>query len=109
MNNVKVWPHLTVVFLIFAALGAGAVMLWTRYEPTAKSLTVPSAARVERVDGEVGLSRSFSANTSDPQWIEITPNTPLTVGDRLYARENSRASIAFSGRNFARLDQGSSL
>jgi hypothetical protein len=109
MNNVKVWPQLTVVFLVFAALGAGAVMLWTRYEPTVESLTVPSAARVERVDGEVGLSRNLSTNASDAQWIEVTPNTPLTVGDRLYARENSHAAIAFTGRNFARLDPGSSL
>jgi hypothetical protein len=109
MRDVKVWPHLTIVFLIFAALGAGAVVLWKRYEPTAKALTIPSAARVERVDGEVGLSRSFNPDAADAQWIELTPNTPLTVGDRLYARDNSRAAIAFTGRNFARLEPGSSL
>ena len=109
MNNLKVWPHLTVVALVFAALGVGAAALWTRHEPTAEALALPSAARVERVDGEVALSRGLSADGSDEGWIEVTPNTPITTGDRLYALEDSRAGLAFTGRNFARLDPGSSL
>src|SRR5205814_7043198 len=31
------------------------------------------------------------------------------VGDRIYTRENSHASLAFTGRNFARLDPNTSL
>ena len=109
MSKLKVWPHLTVVFLLFAALGMGAAMLWMRHEPKAEALVAPSAARIERVDGEVGLNRSLAADASQEQWVEVTPNTPLTTGDRLYAREDSRAGLAFTGRNFARLEPNSSL
>ena len=108
-NNFKIWPHLTVVFLIFAALGAGAAALWMRHEPTAQALAVPHAARVERVDGEVGLSRDLDADEQEASWVELTPNTPLTAGDRLYARDDSRAALAFTGRNFARVEPNSSL
>jgi len=109
MSHVKVWPHLTAVFVIFAALGMGAAVLWMRHEPKAQALVIPGAARVERVDGEVGLNRSLTADASQEQWVEVTPNTPLTMGDRLYAREDSRAGLAFTGRNFARLEPNSSL
>jgi hypothetical protein len=108
-NGIKVWPHMTAVFLIFAALGGVAAALWMRHEPKAQALAVPHAARVERVDGEVGLSRDLDADASDVEWVELTPNTPLTTGDRVYAREDSRASLAFTGRNFARLEPDSSL
>src|SRR5919112_6314501 len=73
MNNLKAWPHLTVVALVFAALGVGAAALWTRHEPTAEALALPSAARVERGDGEVALSRGLSADRSDAGWFEVTP------------------------------------
>jgi hypothetical protein len=87
----------------------GAAALWMRHEPEAQALTVPVAARVERVDGKVGLSRNLTTDASQEQWVEITPNTPLTTGDRLYSRESSRAGLAFTGRNFARLEPNSSL
>jgi hypothetical protein len=110
-DGIKVWPHLTLVFLAFAALGGVAAALWMRHEPKAQALALPHAARVERVDGEVGLSRDLGADAgaSDAGWVELTPNTPLTAGDRVYAREDSRASLAFTGRNFARLEPDSSL
>src|SRR5688500_16635485 len=102
---------MTVVFLVFAGLGAVAAALWMRHEPKAEALAVPHAARVARVDGEAGLSRDRDAADDDPEarWVELTPNTPLTSGDRLYAREDSRAALAFTGRNFARLEPDSSL
>ncbi|HEX5709349.1 MAG TPA: DUF6600 domain-containing protein [Pyrinomonadaceae bacterium] len=109
MNKLKVWPHLTVVFVIFAALGMAAAYFWMREEPKTQAFTVPSAARVERVDGEVGINRNLTADASQEQWVEVTPNTPLTTGDRLYAREDARAGIAFTGRNFARLEPNSAL
>ena len=109
VNNVKAWPHLAVVALVCALLGGVAAALWMRHEPKAEALALPRAARVERVDGEVGLSRDLGAQEADAQWAELTPNTPITVGDRLYAREDSRASLAFTGRNFARLEPDSSL
>ena len=42
-------------------------------------------------------------------WIAATPNQPFSVGDRIYTRDNARTSLAFSGRNFARLDPNTSL
>lgn len=110
-KSIKVWPHLTIVFLAFAALGGVAAALWMRHEPNAQALAMPHAARVERVDGEVGLSRDLDADADadDVEWLTLTPNTPLTAGDRVYAREDSRASLAFTGRNFARLEPDSSL
>ncbi len=109
-NSIKLWPHLTLVFLVCAALGGVAAALWMRHEPKAEALSVPRAARVERVDGEVGLSRDLNADASDEaHWIELTPNTPLTTGDRLYARDDSNASLAFTGRQFATVYPDSSL
>ena len=109
MRDIKLWPHLTIIALLCAGLGFGAVMLWQKHEQPSQVATLPSAARIERVDGEVGLQRSLTDDNSEPQWIEVTPNTPISVGDRIYARDNSRTGIAFTGRNFARLDPDSSL
>ena len=108
-KTVKPWPHMAVVFLVFALLGGVGAALWMRHEPKAEALAVPHAARVERVEGEVGLSRGLDADAPDEGWVELTPNTPVTVGDRLYARDDSRAALAFTGRNFARLEPRSSL
>lgn len=109
-NRIKLWPHLTLVFLVCAALGGIAAALWMRHEPKAEALAVPRAARVERVDGEVGLSRDLAAEANDEaNWVELTPNTPLTTGDRLYARDKSNASLAFTGRQFATVYPDSSL
>lgn len=109
MNNIKAWPHLTVVALAFALIGGAAGALWVRHERKAEAMALPSAARVERVDGEVGLNQTLNHNGGVDQWTALTPNTPLSVGDRIYARDNSQASIAFTGRNFARLDPDSAL
>jgi len=82
----------------------------TKSEPGAGAALVPRAARVERVEGEVGIARAFAdERDSEPAWTEATVNAPLTVGDRIYAKDGSRATLAFSGRNFARLDPGASL
>ncbi|HEV2861181.1 MAG TPA: DUF6600 domain-containing protein [Pyrinomonadaceae bacterium] len=109
VNNFKLWPHWTLVALISAAVGMGAAALWMRNEPKAEAFSPPTAARLERVDGEVGLLRSLNAEGQEDRWVEVTPNTPLTAGDRLYAREDSQAGIAFTGRNFARLEPDSAL
>src|ERR1044071_223303 len=81
-----------------------------RHEPKAEALAAPRAARVERVDGEVGLSRNLDANMDDESnWVELTPNTPLTTGDRVYVRDDSNASVAFTGRNYATVYPDSAL
>ena len=113
MKQLKVWPHMTLVALVCALLGGGAAALWVRHQRTNEVKTLPSAARVERVDGDVGVSHNAAgANggaADNQQWLQATTNTPVSVGDRIYARDNSRASVAFTGRNFARLNPRSSL
>lgn len=107
MKAVRVWPHLTIVAIIFAVLGAGAVILWVKHERRASAEALPNAARIERVEGQVALNNSLAA--ADTDWIQAVPNTPVSVGDRIYTRDNSRTSLAFTGRNFATLDPNTSL
>lgn len=107
MGNIKAWPHLTIVALVCAVLAGGAVALWIKHERRVEAEALPTAARIERVDGEVALNNSLY--DSEAQWLQATPNTPVSVGDRLYTRDNSRTSLAFTGRNFARLEPNTSL
>ncbi|HEX7314628.1 MAG TPA: DUF6600 domain-containing protein [Pyrinomonadaceae bacterium] len=109
-NSIKLWPHLTLIFMAFAAVGAGAAALWMKDVPKSEALALPHAARVERVEGAVGLSRDLDASTDDESdWAGLTPNTPLTTGDRIYARDDSHASLAFTGRNYATVYPDSAL
>src|SRR5206468_11985197 len=68
---------------------------------------------IQRVDGEVALNNGPANNQTtggaEAQWIVATPNQPFSVGDRIYTRDNSHASLAFTGRNFARLYPNTSL
>ena len=112
MNNLKVWPHLTIIAIVVAVLAGVGVAWWMKREPAASAKEVPNAARIQRVDGEVALSNAQDTNAqnaSSEQWITATANQPFSVGDRIYTRDNSRASLAFTGRNFARLNPNTSL
>src|ERR1041384_3519518 len=109
MNNLKVWPHLTIVALVCAIAAGVGVGLWMKHEQTASAKALPNAARIQRVEGDVALDNSVAGNTSSDQWIAATENQPFSVGDRIYTRDNSRASLAFTGRNFARLNPNTSL
>jgi hypothetical protein len=109
MNNVKVWPHLVIVAVVCAVLAGVGVAFWMKHEQTASAEALPNAARIQRVDGEVALDNSNAANAQNDQWIAATENQPFSVGDRIYTRDNSRASLAFTGRNFARLNPNTSL
>ncbi|HEX8091787.1 MAG TPA: DUF6600 domain-containing protein, partial [Blastocatellia bacterium] len=105
----KVPPHVAIVTVLVAVIGAsGLALLLTKSEPKAEALTAPRAARIERVDGNVGLAHGFN-NDAQPDWTEAALNTPLTVGDRIYADDDSHAAVAFTGRNYARLNPGTSL
>lgn len=109
MNRIKLWPHVTVLAVLCLALGAVAAKLWvTHKQQTEESSTLPNAARIERTDGEVGLNRT-PENASNNQWTQATPNTPVSVGDRIYTGDKARTSIAFTGRNFARLNDHAAL
>src|SRR5437870_197861 len=108
MNRLRLWPHAILVLLGIAIIAGAAVFIWRRYEPSAAAKTLPNAARIERVDGQVAVNHSLD-NTANGQWIAATVNSPISVGDRLYTRENSRSQIAFTGRNFATVDSNTSL
>src|SRR5437764_4411576 len=109
MRQLKVWPHMTLVALICALVGGGAAALWVRHQQRSEAKALPSAARVERVDGDVGVGRNAAGGADTQQWLQATTNTPVSAGERIYARDNSRASVAFTGRNFARLNPRTSL
>ena len=109
MNNLKVWPHLVIVAVVCAALAGGGVALWMKHEQTASANELPNAARIQHVEGQVALDNSNAANADNDQWIAATENQPVSVGDRIYTRDKSRASLAFTGRNFARLNPNTSL
>jgi hypothetical protein len=112
MNNLKVWPHLTIIALVIAVLAGVGVAWWMKREPAASAKEIPNAARIQRVEGDVALSNAVDANpanASSEQWTAATANQPFSVGDRIYTRDNSRASLAFTGRNYARLNPNTSL
>ncbi len=108
MKSIKVWPHITVFGLLVALLAGLGVAYWLKHEPAASAEELPYAARIQRVDGEVGLNDSLY-NSETGQWVAATPNQSFSVGDRIYTRDNSRASLAFTGRNYARLNPNTSL
>ncbi|HKO42865.1 MAG TPA: DUF6600 domain-containing protein [Pyrinomonadaceae bacterium] len=119
MNRIKIWPHLTIMAIVVAAIAGVGVALWmNNNERTASAEELPQVARIQRVEGDVAFSDALQGadTTTDQQiaeenrqWVEATANQPFSVGDRIYTRDGSRASLAFSGRNFARLDPNTSL
>ena len=109
MNRMKIWPHATLVVVGCALIAGMVALFWTKYERTATAGVMPNAARIERVDGQVGLNHSLDSRASNTEWVQATSNTPISVGDRIYARDNSRSEIAFTGRNFATIDANTSL
>src|ERR1044072_1424674 len=113
MSNLKVWPHLTLVAIVCALAAGLGVGLWMKHEQTASAAAIPNAARIQRVDGDVAVNNGLIAgdnNQADQdQWYAASENQPFSVGDKIYTRENSHASLAFTGRNFARLDPNTSL
>jgi hypothetical protein len=98
------WPKLALIALLCAALGAAAATFWVKRDRGSDESRMLGAARVERVDGVVGLDRLLEDAGLEGRWADVTANTPLSAGDRLYVSEGSRAGLAFTGRNFARLD-----
>jgi hypothetical protein len=108
MKQVK-GSHLAFIALACAMLGGIAAGLWMKQRQGGDAKVLASVARVERVDGQVGVGRNIGEGADPERWVEAAMNTPLSAGDRIYARDNSRASVAFTGRNFARLDPRTSL
>ncbi|MDT4969654.1 MAG: hypothetical protein QOJ64_4391 [Acidobacteriota bacterium] len=100
---------MTIMAVAVALIAGFAVSYWMKHEPAASAEEQPYAARIQRVDGDVAFSDSLPNADANAEWIAATVNQPFSVGDRIYTRDNSRASLAFSGRNFARLDPNTSL
>ncbi len=116
MNRFKLWPHGALVVAAAALVAALGVYLWTKHEQSVSAQELPLAARIQRVDGEVAFSdnrANADANQADAaanqDWTAATANQPFSEGDRIYTRENAHTSLAFNGRNFARLNPNTSL
>src|SRR5262245_8015416 len=109
MKNWKLWPHVTLFALLCAVLAGLGVALWMKHEQTASAEALPNAALIQRVDGDVLLNNGLDANTANSQWVAASPNEPFSVGDRIYTRAGSRASLALTGRNYVRLNPETSL
>jgi hypothetical protein len=89
---------------------ASIIYFVSRSSPKADDNLALRAARIERIDGDVGIAHpETQEEVAATDWEEASRNAPLTTGDRIYAREGSRAAVAFTGRNYARLDSGSAL
>jgi hypothetical protein len=120
MNQIKVWPHMTIMAVLVALIAGLGTAFYFKHEQNVQAEALPNAARIQRVDGEVAINNSLDTNLdtnetaqasdqADTEWVAATPNQPFSVGDRIYTRENSHASLAFTGRNFARLDPNTEL
>jgi hypothetical protein len=109
MNRIKLWPHATILAAVVALIAGAGVWFYAKHEQAVAAGALPNAARIQRVDGQVALSNGLATNDGAAQWRAASLNQPFSVGDRIYTRENSHASLAFNGRNFARLDPNTSL
>lgn len=106
----SVSPRVAIAGILIAIVAAtGIALLLMRGEPKVDADTVvePRAARIDRVDGSAVIARI--EDDEEPDWTEATLNTPVSIGDRIYARDDSRASIALTGRNFVELKPEGSL
>src|SRR6185369_418598 len=112
MKNIKVWPHLIIVAGLAVVIAGVGVALYSRHEQTVQAEALPNSVRIQRVDGEVALSNSIDSQSNEAanaKWVAASPNESFSVGDRIYTRDKAHCSLAFSGRNFARLDPNTSL
>jgi Family of unknown function (DUF6600) len=112
MKNIKVWPHLIIIVGLAAIIAGVGLGLYSRHEQTVQAETLPNVVRIQRVDGEVALTNSIDNQGNDganAKWEAASPNESFSVGDRIYTRDKAHCSLAFSGRNFARLDPNTSL
>jgi ferric-dicitrate binding protein FerR (iron transport regulator) len=109
MGRIKLWPHGMMVAALFAVIAGLGVWFYAKHEQAVEAEALPNAARIQRVEGEVAYCDDRANTDANSQWTAATANQPFSEGDRIYTRDRSRASLAFSGRNFARLDPNTSL
>lgn len=107
MRNIKLWQAVALAAVV-AIVAGGGVWLYQRNQTNALAESLPNAARIQRIDGQVALNDGLS-DDADRGWVAAAPNQSFSVGDRIYTRENSHASLALTGRNYVRLDPNTSL
>ncbi len=101
-----------IVAFLAIAVASGTAYLLTRSGTDAQADTTvqPVAARIDQVDGSVAIARTNAdAANEQSDWAEATVNTPVSIGDRIYAKSNSHASIALTGHDSVRLNPEASL
>jgi hypothetical protein len=110
----------TPVALITFIIGIAAIVVaavFFVFKPGLKSgntveanSAIPFAARVDRLDGDIGIARQ-TGNQDQPYqgWTKATVNAPVSLGDRIHVSDGSKAAVAFSTRNYARLNPGTSV
>ncbi|HXT64533.1 MAG TPA: FecR family protein, partial [Pyrinomonadaceae bacterium] len=104
MRTIKLWQAAVLALAVAGVAGAG-VWFYQKHSQNVEAAALPDAARIQRVDGQVALADT--ANADD--WRAVGLNEPYSVGDRIYTRDNSRASLAFNARNYARLNPNTAL
>jgi len=105
MKTIKLWPHAALIAAVVAVAAGAGVWLYQRHTQNAEAAALPDAARIQRVDGQVALTNSVESG----DWRAAGMNEPYSVGDRIYTRDNSRASLAFNSRNYAQLNPNTAL
>lgn len=108
----RISPKGWVLILLIAIVAIGGLaFLFIRNSNKAAADTAlkPAAARIERVDGSVGVSHVEAADAEQTDWTDATVNMPVVIGDRVYVRDGSHTSIALSGHNYIGLNSGGSL
>jgi len=92
--------------LLIAVAGVAWLLTQNKSQANASTAVQPYAARLDRVDGSVGIAR---ADDRQADWAEATVNTPVTIGDRVYVRDGGHASIALTGHDYVQLNPATSL
>jgi hypothetical protein len=111
-------PAALIAVLLGAVIAAGAAFVVSCSHSNSDQNKIaadegpPLAARVDQLDGTAGVAAATTNDQAQPQttsWTQASVNSPVSVGSRIYARQNSKVGVAFSGRNYARLNPNSSL
>jgi len=79
MNNLRVWPHLTIVAIVCALAAGLGVGLYMKHEQTASAAALPDAARIQRVEGDVAVNNGIAGgdNSQADQWYAANENQPF--------------------------------
>src|SRR6185369_14719525 len=103
MRQIKVWPHLTIVAVVCAVLAGVGVALWMKHEQTASAESIPNAARIQRVEGEVSLNNDQAGNTQTEDWIRATARGSIQTRRSTCSRSTTvaRSSLYVTDRPYS--------